>query len=792
MISRLLRWGHASLPVLALLTLATSVLRWRELRCGIISDAWELLYIANLGLPEALFVRLSYHVIPVTHLLTTILWKIFGFWEPGYQLVNLAELVVAGWLVYLFGVRLFRGPSRYLVALLAALLLVANSSFYEVTSWPVIGNFQILAGLLQLGGLFAVHRAVRSPRPAPWAALFGLAAILAFFTYEPAISLLAAGVLYAALVPPEGEAPWHQAGWRQIDWRQMWRRTAPILTGAVLAFVPMIVVKVLAASAGSKSLFLPEDLNMVAVRLQFLIRSCLGVFTLRGSDAAVVGLYHPLGWAPPWGSALHFAFFAAWLAILGGLTLLAPLRSRQPALLFLGLWFWIYVGTVSVATLLASRQTFLAAIPASLLMAWGICRLGEAAAGAFARPEAREAVAAALPVLVFALLAIGAKSDIDASAALHREATLASRRVRELILQRVAAGPVQEIALVNLPARLLDRGVGAFAFINGTLPMTRLVTNETILQRQIRFYGTPPDLNNLANATKEISLTELALRIEDPKHLVLWFDPQQRTVVELNRTSWRAPREISPATFPFLRWEAGAPSRLRVQPGQSLEIPLAMDAPGSWAAVRFARGNPQLSFDITEGKVPRLRVRPRQIGTPSWPVVPFPVSTEAGTKALAVHAQAETAISGLWSFVPPERYTPATSPFLTWWLQQDPTLVIYEETIRLPLSTRRCPRSGCAVTVEYLADPGRDVTFSIEGGERRELTFPAGTPPAWRTLTLRSDASPGAAVVLRIEPRGPQPTFLHWIEAGAEPASSVAAPETDTLVLETSTGSSGS
>ena len=772
----LMRWGSAALPVLALLSLATAVLRWRELRCGVLSDAWALLRIASMGLPEALFVELSYHVIPVTHLISTVLWNLFGMWEPGYQIVNLAELVLAGWLLYLFGLRLFSGTNRQLVSLVAALLLVANSSFYEVTSWPVIGNFQIAAGLLQLGGLFAVQR---SARPAPWLALFGLAAVLAFFTYEPAVSLLPAGVLYAALVPlPGGDR----------SWRQMARRAAPVLAAAVLAFVPMLAVKIWAASSGSAALFLPEDLHTAAIRLQFLLRSSLSVFTLRGSDEAVVLLYHPAGWAPAWGSVLHVAFFAAWLAVLGSLTLLAPLRSREPALLFLGLWFWIYAGTVSVATLFVSRQTFLAAIPASLLMAWGICRLADAAAGAFARPEDRRVVSAVLALLAFALLALGAKSDIDASASLHRQAKLASRRLRELIVQRVAAGPVEEIAVVNLPARILDQGVGAFAFVNGTQQMTLLTTNSVAVTQSIRFYGTSPDLRNLANGSIHLSLTELARRIEDPGCLVLWFDPQSRTVIELNRTSWRAPREISPETLPFLSWEQAAPPRLRIPPGQSLEVPLALETPDSWGAVQFARGNPGLSFDIAEGGAPRLQVRPRKIGTPGWPVATFPLSAGAGTKALAVRAQTETWVSGIWSFVPPERYTPATSPFLTWWLKADPTLMVYEETLRLPLSTRRCPRSGCAVTIEYLAAPGRDVTFSVEGGERRELTFPAGTPPDWRTLTLRS-GEPGASAVLRIEPRGPQPVFLHSIEAGPGPAPSFTAPETDTLVPEMSTGS---
>jgi hypothetical protein len=767
-----LRWRHAALPVLALLAIAAGVLYWRVLRCGLISDAWELLGIAALGLPEALFQPLSYHVIPVTHLISTILWNTFGLWEPGYQIANLGELVLSAWVVYFLGVRLFGRP---LVGLLAALLLLANASFYEVTCWPVIGNFQIVAGLLQLGGLFAAHRAVRSPRPALWAALFGLAAVLAFFTYEPAVSLLPAGVLYAALVPPEGG---------DRSWRQLWRRAAPLLIASVVAFVPMLAAKIHATSTGNTALFLPENLDAVRTRLHFIIRGCIGIFTLRGSDAAAYTLFYPAGRPPAWGSAYHHTLIFGWFGLMGVLTLLGLFKSRQPAIPFLLLWFWLHIGIVSVATIIVSRQYYLAAIPAALLLAWAIFRVTDAIAARSARSRHDPALlSAALAFLVFGLLAAGAKSDLDDAAALHRDATVAARQLRAQIAQRAAVGPLDEVALLNLPARIVKNGVGAFAFVNGTRPMVWLGLEGRIPRASVNFYTTHTraDPGVFANGTHPITLTELGGKIADARRLVLWFDPRSRTMVELTPAAWQIPEEHTPATTPFLYWNAGSEPSLQILPGESVELPLDPEEPGSWVALKFAHGNPALSFDVLEGEVPRLQIRPREILLPAWPVLAFPVSDAAGTKSLTIRPQAELSIGGLWSFEPPERYSPGTAPFLSWWMKADPTLVV-AEPLRLPLSTARCPPAGCALTFEALVAPGRDATFSVESGARMDLAPPAGAPSVWRTLTLAAGPRQGDdPIVLRIEPRGPLPVFLHWIEAGP-PASSTASPETDTLV----------
>jgi hypothetical protein len=71
------------------------------------------------------------------------------------------------------------------------------------------------------------------------------------------------------------------------------------------------------------------------------------------------------------------------------------------------------------------------------------------------------------------------------------------------------------------------------------------------------------------------------------------------------------------------------------------------------------------------------------------------------------------------------------------------------------------------VPIEYLAEPGRDLTVSVEGGERRELTFPAGQPASWQTLTLTPNEidTAGDTAVVHIEPRGTKTVFLQALAA---------------------------
>jgi hypothetical protein len=768
LIRRVLTWRSGSVPVLALLAVTTAILYWRALSCGIISDGWVVLAIGSQGPLEAMQVRLSYHIIPVTFLLTSILWKVFGLWEPGYQIANLAQLGISAWMLYLLGLRLF---GRVRIALLAALLLVANASFYEVTFWPVIGNFQILAGLLQLGGVMAALRAAESPRPAGrwgWSALFAVLALAAFFTYEPAVSLLAAGPLAAALFSPGGvQEPWR-------EWRGRVRRALPVLTAAVLAFIPMVMAKFVAATSGDTAMFLPDSLDAVRIRIQFLVRACISMFTLRGHETTVADIFH-LGLGPQaYGSPSYHLVLGFWAALLGGLTLLAIFRVRRPAVIFLTLWFWIHVATVSIATIIVSRQYYLAALPAMLLLAWAISRAADAVAaraqswavGGSGDATRTAALSASAAFLAFGLLAAGAKSDIDTAAEVYRDATLDARRVVEIARKRIAAGATpHSIALLDMPGHRVRQGIGIYPFVNGLHEMLLLTIDDAVPRDRIHLYSsqTPAHGAVFANATRPISLPELDSKVDDPSWLVMRFDEATGTVSELNRATWKAPREYTAASAPFLQWQEGSWPWLRNAAGQPLEMPLALPSPETWGAVKFLRPGTPLHFDIVEEGTSRLLVRSPRVQTPYWPVLAFPIGDDDGETVLTLRPETEVWLAGLWTFAPPARYTPESAPFLEWIAGAQPSFVV-QEAMRLPVEAEDCPSDPCRIRIGYVAAPGRELTVTIEGGERQELGAVPGETPSWRTVVLAAPSGREDTAVVRIEPSGSLPALLNLIE----------------------------
>ncbi|HEV7785312.1 MAG TPA: hypothetical protein VGQ28_08245, partial [Thermoanaerobaculia bacterium] len=359
---RLLSAPYA-LPVLALLAVWVLALYRPALTLGVLSDGWVLLEIGSRGLLRAPFVLLSYHTIPVTHLFNAMLWKLFHLHETAYQLANLFEMGLVGWLIYLLGTPLFKRPR---VALLAALLFLANSSFYEVSCWSVVGNFQSLAAIFYLGGIFAVHRAVRSPRPAGWAALFALCVLLAFFTYEPAVSLLPVGLLQAVLIPAqEGTGDW-TAG-------SLIRRLRPFVLPALAVALVVGASKALTSATGHHAMFLPRTLDELKLRIFLLVRGCIAIFTLRGSDSKLYSILS-FGSTPGAGTILHKLLVGCWALGLAATAALLMARSRVPAVRFLVAWFAVHMLIVSAATGVVSRMFYLGAIPAALLSSWLLWR----------------------------------------------------------------------------------------------------------------------------------------------------------------------------------------------------------------------------------------------------------------------------------------------------------------------------------------------------------------------------------------------------------------------------------
>ena len=531
---RLLRSAEYALPVLALLAVYVLALYRPALTLGVLSDGWVLLEIGSRGLRRAPFVLLGYHTIPVTHLFNAVLWKLFHLHETAYQLLNLVEMSVVGWLIYLLGVVLFK---RRRVALLAALLFLANSSFYEVSCWSVVGNFQSLAAMFYLGGIFAVHRAVRSPRPAGWAALFALCVLLAFFTYEPAVSLLPVGLLQAVLMPAkEGTSDWTA--------RSLIRRLRPFVLPALAVALVVAVSKALTSASGHTALFLPGSLDELKFRVFLLVRGCIAIFTLRGADST---LYYILsfGLAPGAGTLLHKLLVGFWVLALAAVAALLMVRSRTPAVRFLVAWFAVHMLILSAATAIVSRMFYLGAVPAALLSSWLLWRGAETATTALSRRlslPTTDGVTVGLAFFVLALLVSGATTDLDLAARIHREATNDSRQTVELAREGLAGG-ARHLVLVNFPAILVRDGVNAFVFVNGLREELALKTQGGVTRPQLaRTYTIAPD-GRFANGSRFLSPAELDRLIADPQNQVLAFDGQEGVPKDLARTSWRPPAE---------------------------------------------------------------------------------------------------------------------------------------------------------------------------------------------------------------------------------------------------------
>lgn len=748
--SRLLRRGYHALPVLALLALWTAVLYARALAVGVLSDGWVLLEIGSLGVRKAPFVLLSYHTIPVTNLFMAVLWKLFGLHQLRYQALNLAELTLTGWLLYRVG-RAFFGQAR--VALFAALLFLANSSFYEVPFWPTVGNFQSLAAMLYLAGVLAVIRAFRSPRPWPWIVLFSLCGLAAFFTYEPAVSVLGVGVLYAALVPPGGEP---------LPLRDRARRTLAVLALSLPAIAVVLGSKLYTSAQGYQAMFLPHDWAGLKFRLYLLLRGCVAIFTLRGSDSRIYRLMS-FGVSPPAGSLEQKVLLVTMALGLGIAGALLVWRTRSPAARLAALWFAAHMVTVATATDIVSRHFYLGALPASLLLSWLIWSAADRLAARLSRREGFAALdmtggqaGAILAGLVLALLVAGAATDLNTAATLHRQASAASRQIADLVGQRLAADPAAppRVALVNMPAILAQDGIGAFTFVNGLHQFLRLSTHHRVAGLELFYtYASFAD-GKFANESRPIALGELARRARDPGGLVLMFDGRTRSVVELNRASWRAPERYDLDSAPYLEWQTGAWPWFRAYAGQPLELPLAVSPERSWVAVRYLRA-PGAAFTVTDAAGPRLEVRAPAGAKPAWPVATFAVDGTVSPAVLTLHPGSEVWLAGVQSFAPPVDYTPESAPFLSWTFLPFPQFLV-EAPAALPLGG--CSSPPCTLRVEYLAEKGRDFTLAAGDGPGQSFAFAGVAVPEWRTVRIPAPAA-GPAVA-RIDPKGPTPVLI--------------------------------
>lgn len=741
---------RAELLVPVALGLYTLVLYWPGLSCGLISDGWALLYIGSRSLGEALSTRLDYHFIPGTHFLNAVLWRLLGPRDGLYQVINLAELWLVGVALYVVGRQLF---DRASIAFLAALLFLANASFHEVPFWTGVGNFQSLTALLYLAGISAALRAGRSPRPLPWSLLFAACGLAAFFTYEPAFSLFPVGVLAAALA---GESP-GEGRWRVWARRGWW----PMVTAAVAVAI-VLVTKIRLSAAGDRAFFLPETLNDMAVRLLFVVRAVIHIFTLRG-DGVTVQRVVAAGTRSDFGQPLFHAILVGWFLLFAVIAVLLVVRGR-PALRIAALWFAVHMALLSASIPPQSRHYYLAALPAALLSA-GLLWAGAERAAAWLgrRSSADWSTQPAFLVLLVLLLALPpAKRDLDRAVALYGQATAATRQVSALVRERLAyRPPLSSVVLVNLPAQLAQDGVGVYFFVNGTREMVELTTGGQVSRNQVRMFYTDTltPQRAYANGSRPITMAELDATVRDLSSLVLIFDPRSRTFSRARLTTWETPRAYTPETTSYLPWTGVPVPWLQINRDQPLELLLARDPGRRWTAVRFLRDS-QTDLGVTSDSNRLLSLQPRQATVPYWAVATFDSGSSREPLRAQLSTGSEARLAGVWTFSPPAAYRPESSPFLSW-LEWDDVFMSIEEPLLLPLDARGCA-PGCAVRLEYLDQPGRDFSVSVDGGPVRSVH--AGVESGGWIEVLLPVASGTIEPVVRIEPTGPEPVRLRRLE----------------------------
>lgn len=733
-------WRGPALAVAAL-ALFAAALYWPARACGLVSDSWHLLYIASAPLGEAVTTRMGYHFIPGTHLLNALLWRGFGLRDPLYQWVNLGELVLVAAGLYWVGRRLLRAE----IAFIGALFFLANASFYEVPLWTGVGNFQSLAALLYLAGVLAAFEAGRSEQRVLWSVLLGILGLAAFFTYEPALSILPVGALVAM----------HAKGMdTRSGWRPLLRGVGAPLVASAVSTVLILVVKARLAAAGDPAMFLPTSLDTIRQRLFWAERAVLSVFSLRAAEPVVSRLFS-LGTKSSYGEPGFHALLAFWLVAMAGLG--AWLLWKGPsALRVVALWFAVHIGLLSVATVPQSRHFFLAALPASLLAAAILWELG---AWLFRRTPGRVLAPPLVALTALVLLLPGAKRDLDAAVRLYAGATAASRQTRDLVDQRLREPPaLASVTLVNFPATVVENGVHAYSFLNGTQFMIELGTRGRISHRQVRMITTHGARagGRFANGTVPVSLPELEARVHDRSTVVLLFEPRSRTVLRLSPIEWQLPSAYTPATAPYLPWEDG--TGLPLAPGEPLGLMLPRDQGREWVAVRFLR-TPTSTLSLA-GEGQRLAIPVKPVTSNYWSTALLPLPAGGGRFAGALEGAPGTRLAGVWSLIPPRAYSPRTAPFLSWWLWGDEFLNL-EEAVTLPLDIQGC-EEGCELRIEYSAAPARRFSLAIGNGAPR--AFPeAGTTGGWAQATLPLP-SQGTVAELRVVPAGDEAVWLRAVE----------------------------
>lgn len=482
------------------LTLWFLLLHGRAADLGILSDSASMLLAASRPLGEALAHGYRYHTIPVTNLFTMVQWRLFGFVEWPYQALNLAGVLAVALLFRRLAERL-TGDGR--VAFLAAVVFLANASYFQIVDWSVVGTFQSLGVVFSLLALGAVL--------AGGPVRFALFSILAFFTYEPMVSVVPVGLLLHTLTPGPspaggrgengGRVSAHVGtGFRAARIRDL----RPWLLAAAAVGLVIALVKVPAVAGEGHLVNPPRGMADVTARLGLAARGTFATLALRASTPSL---------------GLGFDQTPAVLAWLAGFALLAAwlVRRGTRATRFALGWFALHLALLTVSTRIASRHLYLLALPAALLLATALLRLHQRLPRRFATP---------VVALGLAFLAFCSGRDLARADRAHETATAGARDLEARVVDALRRG--RQVHLVDLPAIVGREGLPAFAFLNGTHARIELAMGAPLDRQRVRLWTSappPPGPKIYANGSRPLAPGALEAWRAEPETTVLVWDP---------------------------------------------------------------------------------------------------------------------------------------------------------------------------------------------------------------------------------------------------------------------------
>jgi hypothetical protein len=212
-----------------------------------------------------------------------------------------------------------------------------------------------------------------------------------------------------------------------------------------------------------------------------------------------------------------------WFALAVDLLVRSFWRSRSLAYPLLLFWLLLQLCLTAISIPVASRHTYLAAVPSALLTASVLRQVGLRLASQLRATAKRRSVSVAPLVLGSLFLLYGAWGDLQEALDAGLQASNITRRaavdIRASLKNR--QGPVK-VTLVDLPFVISSGEMRAYAFAYGTTNMVRVVSGRRDVE--VDFGSLKSAMNTAAWGSRRLSVSELdALALEHGR-IVLIYD----------------------------------------------------------------------------------------------------------------------------------------------------------------------------------------------------------------------------------------------------------------------------